>query len=55
MHMLLHILQGYFSEKGRQNYEKVMVEACRRAAELLNAGGRLCKIIVSYILLQNYP
>ena len=31
--------QGYFSEKGKKRYQKVMVEACRRAAEVLNAGG----------------
>ena len=31
--------QGYFSEKGRKQYQKIMVEASRRAAELLKVGG----------------
>lgn len=31
--------QGYLGDKSRKKYEKVMVEACRRASELLEAGG----------------
>ena len=31
--------QGYFSEKGKKKYKKVMLEASHRAAALLNAGG----------------
>ena len=31
--------QGYLGDKSRRKYEKVMVEACRRASELLEAGG----------------
>jgi hypothetical protein len=31
--------QGYLSAKQQKKYESIMVEACRRASELLDAGG----------------
>ena len=33
------VMQGYFSDQTRRKYEAAMTEACRRAAELLGAGG----------------
>ena len=38
--------QGYFSDKGSKKYKKVMVEASKRAAALLNAGlERECAVL----------